>query len=82
MTGLCVSGNPVSAGDMSIKVTEHCPHLLCRKRKNRTPSESPPHKTGLVIRSTPLSWCTLDFELINFKELYEEVVLYFPSPHH
>lgn len=46
MTGLCVSGNPVSAGDMSIKVTEHCPHLLWKRRRKNMYFQSVPNKKG------------------------------------
>lgn len=44
MTGLCVSGNPVSAGDMSIKVTEHCPHLLWKRKERNMHFQSVPYK--------------------------------------
>lgn len=46
MTGLCVSGNPVSARDMSIKVTEHCPHLLWKRGRRHTHFQSVSHKRG------------------------------------
>lgn len=64
MTGLCVSGNPVSAGDVSIKVTEHCPHLLWRRsRKHARSANLLPTKQALVTHTVSLNWCTFDFEV-------------------
>lgn len=40
MTGLCVSGRLLSAGDVSIRVTEHHPHLLWEETRNRKPPQT------------------------------------------
>lgn len=58
MTGLCVSGRPLSAGDVSIKVTEHRPHLLGEDSGgiagNPRPAESPSLSRELIFKSSLL----------------------------
>lgn len=80
MTGLCVSGNLVSAGDVSIKVTEHCPHLLWKRRRRHIRLEPNPFPTKrvLITCTASLSWCTFGFDicLLFWRALYS---IYPPS---